>query len=256
MVGVFLLATAVNLLLARARRSQGRPVPYLAAAAGSLALVALLLVGRANFLPVVTSDNTIEVVDLSPIDNSIVRIEPVDGVGGQEIRKELQGNPPRPGNPFIAPLIKPNVPRALDKRETSAIKSRQGVTLPVIPLHPSPLQDNQQPAAAPQQPAPRDRRNLVPQMPAPPPPPLVVREYAHLHNRSGNNVGSDFAETLYWHPVLVLPDGHAEISFELCDSASMYQILVAGHTLDGRLAEATAELKVRKPPTALNNQDH
>ena len=54
-------------------------------------------------------------------------------------------------------------------------------------------------------------------------------------------------ETLYWHPVLVLPDGTAEISFDLTDSPTTYQVLVAAHTLDGRLAEATAELSVVKP---------
>jgi len=258
MAGVFLLATAVNLLLALARRSQGRPVPYLAGAAGSLLLVAFALIQRANFLLDVSTDNRIEFVDLGPINDSIVRIEPVGGVGGQEIRKELQGNPPRPG---LAPL-QPIVPRTLEKKESTAIKIRQGATpsesreMPVIPLHPALSQDDRQKAATPEPPAPRDRRQLIPQKPAPPPPPLVVREYAHWHNRPGNQVGTDFAETLYWHPVLVLPDGHAEISFELCDSASVYQILVAGHTLDGRLAEATADLSVGKPPFAPNNQDH
>ena len=55
------------------------------------------------------------------------------------------------------------------------------------------------------------------------------------------------ADTLFWHPVLVLPDGTAEISFDSTDSPTTYQILVAAHTLDGRLAEATAELSVVKP---------
>jgi hypothetical protein len=255
MICVFLLATAVNLLLARARAWHSRPVPYLAAAAGSLALVALLLVGRANFLPVVTSDNTIEIVDLSPIDDTIVRIDPVGGVGGQEIRKELQGNPPHPANPFIGGL-QPNVPRPPDKKEKQGVTKAERREMPVIPLHPTPAQDDQQQAVAPEQPRQRDRRQLVPQMPAPPPPAFVVREYVHLHNRPGNNVGSDFAETLYWHPVIVLPDGNAEVTFDLCDSVSTYQILIVGHTVDGRLAETTTGLTVRKPPAAPKNQDH
>jgi hypothetical protein len=77
--------------------------------------------------------------------------------------------------------------------------------------------------------------------------PLMVREYAHVHTHSQGNVRSDFAETLFWQPALVLPDGHAEASFELCDSVTTFQILAAGHTLDGRIAESTAELTSRKP---------
>ena len=45
----------------------------------------------------------------------------------------------------------------------------------------------------------------------------------------------------------MLPDGQAEVSFELCDSVTTFQVLAAGHTLDGRIAETTAELTSRKP---------
>jgi hypothetical protein len=118
--------------------------------------------------------------------------------------------------------------------------------MPKVPVYPVPKRDDQQPTPLVDQPQ-RNPRHLLPQIPIPnpPPPPLVFREYAHLHE--GAKAGPDFAPTLYWHPVLVLPDGNAEISFDLCDSARTYQILVAGHTLDGRIAEATAELKVAKP---------
>lgn len=81
----------------------------------------------------------------------------------------------------------------------------------------------------------------------PAPEPLVVREYAHLHTHGESNIRSDFAETLFWQPALILPDGQAEISFELCDSVTTFQVLASGHTLDGRIAEATAELTSRKP---------
>jgi hypothetical protein len=83
--------------------------------------------------------------------------------------------------------------------------------------------------------------------PVPPPPPIMVREYAHHHVHGDQDVRSDFAETLYWHPVLVLPDGKGESAFDLCDSVTTFQVLVSGHTLDGRLGTVTAELESRKP---------
>ena len=71
--------------------------------------------------------------------------------------------------------------------------------------------------------------------------PMVVREYAHDRGESLAELRTDFAETLYWHPVLVLPDGKADVSFDLCDSATTFQVTAYAHTLDGRLgAGATA----------------
>ena len=37
--------------------------------------------------------------------------------------------------------------------------------------------------------------------------PTMIREYAHQH-KSGEDpyLRSDFAETLFWHPALVMPD--------------------------------------------------
>jgi hypothetical protein len=84
----------------------------------------------------------------------------------------------------------------------------------------------------------------------PPPPPLVVREYAHRHSESGGPVRSDFTETLLWQPVLVLPDGKGDATpFQLCDSVTTFQVLAAGHTLDGRLGSVTADLESRLPLT-------
>jgi hypothetical protein len=86
-------------------------------------------------------------------------------------------------------------------------------------------------------------------VPPPPPPPFVVREYAHAHIRGDSGVRQDFTETLYWHPLLVLPDGTGESTFDLSDSVTTFQALVAGHTLDGRIGAVTAELEARKPIT-------
>src|SRR5438067_5837617 len=86
--------------------------------------------------------------------------------------------------------------------------------------------------------------------PEPPlPGPFIVREYAHIHTSGENQARSDFAETLYWHPVLVLPDGKAEVGFDLCDSVTTFQVLAAGHTLDGRLGATTATIESRLPLT-------
>jgi hypothetical protein len=89
------------------------------------------------------------------------------------------------------------------------------------------------------------------QSPAPPPP-VVVRQYAHRHpDRGPGEVRSDFAETLLWQPVIVLPqDGKATLTFDLSDDVTGYRVLVSGHTLDGRIGAATGTIEVRKPLTA------
>jgi hypothetical protein len=85
---------------------------------------------------------------------------------------------------------------------------------------------------------------------APPLPPCVIREYAHQRVTSGNpNERNDFAETLYWHPAIVLPNGEAQVSFQLCDSVTSFQVLAAGTTLDGRLGSSTTLLESRLPFT-------
>jgi hypothetical protein len=81
-----------------------------------------------------------------------------------------------------------------------------------------------------------------------PPQPLIVREYAHLRPTNGpSDVRSDFVDTVCWHPVLVLPDGKADISFDLCDAVTSYQVAAVGHTLDGRLGAVTTTLESRLP---------
>jgi uncharacterized protein YfaS (alpha-2-macroglobulin family) len=85
----------------------------------------------------------------------------------------------------------------------------------------------------------------------PPPPvvvPFVVREYAHHRDPSLGDVRSDFTETVYWHPVLVLPDeGKKTVEFQLSDDIARYQVLLAGHTLDGRVGAVTKTIESRLP---------
>jgi uncharacterized membrane protein YqjE len=78
-------------------------------------------------------------------------------------------------------------------------------------------------------------------------PPLVVREYAHKHQRASDGLGRDYAETVYWQPALLLPDGEAKVAFDLPDSITRFQVLVWAHTADGRLGAVTDEFASRSP---------
>jgi hypothetical protein len=99
---------------------------------------------------------------------------------------------------------------------------------------------------------------------ATPPPlePFVVREYAHQHLASADNVRRDFAETVCWQPALVLKDGKGQVSFQLSDSVTRFEVVAWGHTLDGRLGAATTEFASRLPfslepkvPTEITHTD-
>lgn len=76
---------------------------------------------------------------------------------------------------------------------------------------------------------------------------FVLREYAHVHPRSADGARADFAETVYWHPALIVPGDGATVRFDLSDAVTRYQGLVAAHSLDGRLGAAQTLLVARKP---------
>jgi hypothetical protein len=81
-------------------------------------------------------------------------------------------------------------------------------------------------------------------------PPFIVREYAHERVRGSRpEERSDFTETLYWHPAIVLPDGKGQASFQLCDSVTTFQVAAFAHTLDGRLGAITTSFDSRLPFT-------
>ncbi|VTU02728.1 a-macroglobulin complement component : TonB-dependent receptor OS=Hyalangium minutum GN=DB31_3602 PE=4 SV=1: A2M_N: A2M: Thiol-ester_cl: A2M_comp [Gemmataceae bacterium] len=78
--------------------------------------------------------------------------------------------------------------------------------------------------------------------------PGVVREYAHQRDPALGDVRADFTETVYWNPVLVLPEsGKASVEFQLSDDIARYRVLVAGHTIDGRVGAVTKTIEARKP---------
>jgi hypothetical protein len=82
-----------------------------------------------------------------------------------------------------------------------------------------------------------------------PTPVMPVRVFAHTRAAGPAEERYDFAETLFWHPVLVLPGGKTEVSFDLCDSLGAFEVTAFAHTLDGRLGAATHILTSRLPFT-------
>jgi hypothetical protein len=94
--------------------------------------------------------------------------------------------------------------------------------------------------------------------------PSFVREFAFRPAREDNPLRDDFAETVYWHPALVLPNdkGEATIKFSLAGDIAKYQVIIAGHTLDGWIGATTMQLEARKPfsldpkfPQEVSNRD-
>ena len=80
---------------------------------------------------------------------------------------------------------------------------------------------------------------------------FVVREYAHQYTRPEGTppgVRTDFAETLYWHPMLVADeDGRAEIRFDLPDSTTTFRVMADAHGDGGRIGSGSGELVCRIP---------
>jgi hypothetical protein len=80
-------------------------------------------------------------------------------------------------------------------------------------------------------------------------PPMVVREYAHRRSAEPTSAAgrSDWAETVYWHPALVMPDGKIDVGFDLSDATTTFQATVFAHSADGRLGAVTARFDSRLP---------
>jgi hypothetical protein len=76
---------------------------------------------------------------------------------------------------------------------------------------------------------------------------FVIREYAYSRAAGAKADRDDFRETVYWHPVLVLPNGKTEVQFDLSDSVTTFQVTAFAHSLDGRLGAATGFIEARQP---------
>jgi hypothetical protein len=80
------------------------------------------------------------------------------------------------------------------------------------------------------------------------PTPLVVREYAAPRPGSTGVAGAALPDTILWQPVIVLPNsGKTTIPFHLGSAEGGYQLLVAGHTLDGRLGAVRTFVPIASP---------
>ena len=77
--------------------------------------------------------------------------------------------------------------------------------------------------------------------------PMVVREYASPRP-SADDGYLDSRDTILWQPVIVLPsDGKAKVQFHLGHAEGGYQVVVAGHTLDGRIGAVRGIIPVMPP---------
>ncbi|OYP35040.1 MG2 domain-containing protein [Rhodopirellula sp. MGV] len=75
-----------------------------------------------------------------------------------------------------------------------------------------------------------------------------IRQYSHFHRPSEDGVRSDFAELLYWNPLMVTDStGTASIRFDLSDSLTMFKVEVEGHTSNGRLGSGSGSVTTKVP---------
>ena len=75
-----------------------------------------------------------------------------------------------------------------------------------------------------------------------------VREYAHRHKSSVSDVREDFAETLYWQPLMITDaDGQVTIRFDLSDSVTTFRLEVDGHSPGGRIGSGGGMITSRLP---------
>ncbi|MSQ94338.1 MAG: hypothetical protein EXR98_07255 [Gemmataceae bacterium] len=85
-----------------------------------------------------------------------------------------------------------------------------------------------------------EKGSLIAPIPAPPPTKpgvepklpmamaLADREYAHKH------VPGLLADTLLWHPTLLLPNGSAVVQFDMANGQATYRVMLLGHNTTGR----------------------
>ena len=79
-------------------------------------------------------------------------------------------------------------------------------------------------------------------------PPLVVRQYAYVRSHGAQpDQRQDTTETVYWNPVLVMADGKSDVTFNLSDQVTSFEVTAYGHTLDGRLGTLTSTIESRLP---------
>jgi hypothetical protein len=86
-------------------------------------------------------------------------------------------------------------------------------------------------------------------------PPLVVREFAAPRpSLAPLSDDADAPDTVLWQPVIVLPaDGKAVLTFTVGAAPGGYEVVIAGHTADGRLGATRGMILVTPPKTVVPN---
>ncbi|GAA4451090.1 MG2 domain-containing protein [Novipirellula rosea] len=75
-----------------------------------------------------------------------------------------------------------------------------------------------------------------------------VRQYAHRHVVGDPEIREDFAETLYWQPLLITDsEGRASIRFDLSDSVTTFRVSVDAHATSGRIGSFAGAVTSRLP---------
>jgi uncharacterized membrane protein len=75
---------------------------------------------------------------------------------------------------------------------------------------------------------------------------FLIRQYAHRHVAAQAGARGDFAETLFWNPLLIAgADGKVPLSFDLPDSIAAFRIQADAHGA-ARIGSLRVEISTRK----------
>jgi hypothetical protein len=74
---------------------------------------------------------------------------------------------------------------------------------------------------------------------------LPIRVYAYEAPKNGPANPEAAPAVLFWHPYLQAEDGKAQVEFDLPAQAEAYQVLIHGHTANGRLGVGQGRIDVR-----------
>jgi A-macroglobulin TED domain/Alpha-2-macroglobulin family len=265
-----LIAIGAGAIVFGVNRQPRNRRPYIATAAASVVLCALVIGGMILTQPTPGTDvayaNVMarqKAITTGSVGSRTAKTAP--GGGGAPMPMKADARPMAlPAGPMPEPAMKEDSPQ----RDKGAIEPKKAAFLPrpgprekpkgdriLVQGHKPKGQMKIEPIVAPGAPAAPARPpglEIGANIPAvvPPAPSSIVREYAHWRDASLGSERQDFTETVYWHPVLVLPEaGRATVTFQLSDDVARYQVLVAGHTVDGRVGAVTRTIEARKPFT-------
>jgi hypothetical protein len=142
-------------------------------------------------------------------------------------------------------------PRRLDEKKTpEQARLGPGLARPVVEWEAAGWQDRLARRAEVEENERRLRFGTDRAAPREEPPVMGLRTFTHQRPTASAEAYQPPAAplTLYWHPVLVLPGGHADVTFDLRDTPTTYRVTAYAHTLDGRLGASTDVTLTVRPP--------